>query len=1323
MGTDMEEIDRSFAEFVVKQGLASREQVDECAEAVRKAVEFGAAASLPGTLVGKGYISRKQADALLAKIRSAESKVTSIGGYELIETLGRGAMGVVYKARQVSMDRIVAIKVLKTSLSRNKVFVERFFREARTAAKLNHPHIVRAIDAGFDKGYHFFVMEFVDGATVGDRLSQGPFPEAEALKIAHEVAKALAHAQDHGIVHRDIKPENIMLTSGGGAKLADLGLAKSFHADSSITVDGSTLGTPHYMSPEQARGEAELDTRSDIYSLGATLFHMVTGSPPFSGETPAVVISNLVAGPVPMARALRPGLSMAVNRLIRRMMAKAPYARYQNADQLLSSIESAMLGETPKAAPSAIGGVTAGVADESRPARKQTTVRLVLGGAAAALALTVVIWLATRSPEPTPPPPPPASPTAGARAALAEAMRYVAQYPDDSEGAIERLQAVASTYPGTDSASRARKQLQDLRRKSEQAMAAVFAGLRARCDQLARDDRYGQALAHIEAFAAERASDQAATEAARLKTEIEAQAVQRYAQLTEKADAALAENDYAEARAILAPAADFGIDELKEKARQKLAHIESMEKHAEQWAEWNAIKTRAAKEAKAGRYDQAIKQIETALDLPLPEIAALVADQTRIIRNARAAGESAAVTSYVAAFDEQVKPLLATRAYAQAQQALEELSQRDDMKLAAEQFQNSRADIARLVAFRRRTEGQAVALKPGQNIMVSGKQVQFTSYKNGMLRYTAGQAESGVRLARLPGKEILALLGPGSLATDESRLQAALFLLYDKDADPLRARKLLEPVKGRPEAQRYRKMIGEAALGHHFESDEREAKAAFAELAKTTLHSAERATRLLAEFRAKYGHTRFFNQHLDDMAASKASRAALDEAAVWAKTLTTWQGHSYMYVQKAVSWYDAKELCEALGGHLLTISSQAEQAFIGEAFGAGPARPPHIWLGATDARQEGRWEWVTGEEWRFTSWLRGEPNNSWENEHWAIMSAHNVGIRWNDARDTSLIQFVCEWEISPVRISRSMLNKLGALGAPPPRDQAAEYKKRLAKRISQQGRMIPLGYLMVGILNQLEIPYQWDKSARLLDRAGLAGLPFKANLRNVPAAAALKRILDPLKLDYTIGSGGLSLRLRADGTKVAGRAKQRGKSLFDGKTLGGWQVHEGVGTGKAFVQGGYIILDAGEGPTIIEWTGDIPANNYEVELDAMRLDGINAFSNIAFPVGESLCALIVGGWGDVVGIETLDGKLANENETTVKVPFKRRQWYHIRLRVRESRIQAWIDDEKLIDLPAGGRDLSQHVLYFNKLPRFGLYTWHTKSAIRNITFRRLEPGG
>ena len=293
-------------------------------------------------------------DAVMARINGGDAVPERQGGpkkldgYELLGKLGRGGMGVVYKARQISVDRIVAVKILPQRLSRNEVYLERFFREARSAAKMNHSNIVQAFDAGFDRGYHYFVMEYIDGPTVADRLvSDGALSEREALTITRGVVAALVHAEQYGIVHRDIKPENIMLTSSGVVKVTDLGLAKSTVADNSITLEGHTIGTPYYMSPEQARGEKHLDTRSDIYSLGATLFRMVTGTVPFGGETPAVVLAKRLTEPTPSPQERRPGLSNAISSLILRMMAKDANRRTCSARELLADIDTILAGKTP----------------------------------------------------------------------------------------------------------------------------------------------------------------------------------------------------------------------------------------------------------------------------------------------------------------------------------------------------------------------------------------------------------------------------------------------------------------------------------------------------------------------------------------------------------------------------------------------------------------------------------------------------------------------------------------------------------------------------------------------------------------------------------------------------------------------------------------------------------------------------------------------------------------------------------------------------------------------------------------------------------------
>jgi serine/threonine-protein kinase len=190
----------------------------------------------------------------------SEAKQSRIGGYELLATLGKGGMGVVFKARQVSMDRVVALKVLPPHLAENEAFVQRFLREARSAAKLNHPNVVQGIDVGQAEGHYYFAMEFVDGSTVKEMIKQqGRLDEKTALNIVGAVARALEHAHEHGIIHRDIKPDNIMVTRKGEVKLADLGLARTTEKPDTMTIEGTALGTPYYMAPEQVRAQADID--------------------------------------------------------------------------------------------------------------------------------------------------------------------------------------------------------------------------------------------------------------------------------------------------------------------------------------------------------------------------------------------------------------------------------------------------------------------------------------------------------------------------------------------------------------------------------------------------------------------------------------------------------------------------------------------------------------------------------------------------------------------------------------------------------------------------------------------------------------------------------------------------------------------------------------------------------------------------------------------------------------------------------------------------------------------------------------------------------
>lgn len=304
-----------------------------------------------------------------------------IGDFEILGKIGQGGMGAVFKARQQSLDRIVALKVLPPGIAKDKTFIERFVREARASARLSHPNVVIGIDVGQDAatGLWYFAMELVEGPTVKQLLRQkGRLPEDQALKIAREIAGALECARQNGIIHRDVKPDNILLDATGTAKLADLGLARRSNDDAHLTQSGTAMGTPHYMAPEQVRGEIDqLDTRADLYALGATLFHLVTGRTPFQGETSAVIMAKHLSEPPPVASRVCPDVSSGCARLIEKLMQKDKSQRFQTPVELIDQIDRLL--ETPVTSRSQTtgprvplkGGGTTGSLDSVRARRKQ----------------------------------------------------------------------------------------------------------------------------------------------------------------------------------------------------------------------------------------------------------------------------------------------------------------------------------------------------------------------------------------------------------------------------------------------------------------------------------------------------------------------------------------------------------------------------------------------------------------------------------------------------------------------------------------------------------------------------------------------------------------------------------------------------------------------------------------------------------------------------------------------------------------------------------------------------------------------------------------
>ena len=389
--------------WVVEKGLATSEEVQQCRETLGQGSDPGNR-SLSATLISRGFVTAGQVSRLKERIEAAHPG-QQIPGYELLGRLGAGAMATVFKARQLSLDRAVAIKVLPHRLSENPDYVVRFYKEGKAAAKLNHPNIVQAIDVGEAGGYHYFVMEYVEGETVYDELARGGlFAEQQALDIVVQIAEALRHAAERGFIHRDVKPKNIMMTPGGVAKLADMGLAREASDEATAQREkGRAFGTPYYISPEQIRGKTDVDFRADVYSLGATFYHMVTGRVPFDGETPAAVMHKHLKEPLVPPDHLNEDLSAGVGEIIEVMMAKSPRRRYASMEDLLVDLKAVRGGEAPPQARDMIASeVLSGLTGEvdaiieptlMEPARvamstSQMTLLILLG---AALALSVLL--------------------------------------------------------------------------------------------------------------------------------------------------------------------------------------------------------------------------------------------------------------------------------------------------------------------------------------------------------------------------------------------------------------------------------------------------------------------------------------------------------------------------------------------------------------------------------------------------------------------------------------------------------------------------------------------------------------------------------------------------------------------------------------------------------------------------------------------------------------------------------------------------------------------------------------------------------------------
>jgi serine/threonine protein kinase len=342
-------VDKKVAEVLVREGFVSEEAVTVLIEKQENLNADGQFVTLAQLAIDEGHVEKETLQSFFRKPGGRE-----LGGFKIDVKIGEGGMGAVFRAFQISMNRYVALKVLTGGQSRDGQFIKRFYREAHAAARMTHPNIVSAIDVGEDKGQHYFAMELIEGISLRDLMRErGTLTVDYCLHVARQVTLGLQHAQEHNIIHRDIKPDNILLTRNGDtreeyfgdkddiAKIVDLGIAKFEDENQTmLTVEGQSMGTPHYLSPEQARGDEDVDFRTDVYSLGATLYHMATDQTPYTATNPLLLAMAHVNRELPDPATHVADLSPAFCKLIHKMMAKNRDERPKSYDELLKDFEN-----------------------------------------------------------------------------------------------------------------------------------------------------------------------------------------------------------------------------------------------------------------------------------------------------------------------------------------------------------------------------------------------------------------------------------------------------------------------------------------------------------------------------------------------------------------------------------------------------------------------------------------------------------------------------------------------------------------------------------------------------------------------------------------------------------------------------------------------------------------------------------------------------------------------------------------------------------------------------------------------------------------------
>jgi serine/threonine-protein kinase len=1254
--------DHSLAELSLEQQEAVAAHVDGC-DACRekwgldqqsRVLHTAAKALRPSKDIAASVMARIDQEAPPAdKAESEANGPKRLGGFELLGRLGKGGMGTVLKARQVSMDRLVALKILPKKLAENEQFVQRFLREARSAARLRHPHIVQAHDVGRVEGYYFFAMEYVDGKTLEAIVrEEGPLEQGRALAVMKQVCSALAAAHKAGIVHRDIKPSNIMVDRDGEARVTDFGLAKRTEGDVAVTADGHVLGTPAYVAPEMTKGE-EAEPRSDLYSLGATIFHALAGRPPFEGRNFSEVLVRQATELPPPLVSLAPHVDRRLCYIIDRLLRKNPEARPSSAAALLDDLEG--LGalqavKTPVGAPQAVDG--AGRAEaramireaptlemtEAQRLEREAAVRahvrhgraqgqrtpLVVLGAIVALLAVIGLIVAITGPQ--------------------ETTRSVPDR-DDKQGVDTRK----GTVTFDDSAAQ--------RARAEKALEAAIAALRSQCDTLVAKDQFGKAIEQADAFAEEHAADRGAGEAASLKDEILETAEARYAEVAGAADAAIKAKDSAKARNALEPVASFGIAELAEKARTKLAEIDSREKEAALWTKWDGAKARAAWLAATGKFDEAIAALQGMRGLALDGIADRIADEVDSIEDARRKAREAALAAYARESD-KVWGFFRERKYPAAGKLLVTLAVRPEFKAAAEHLHADLQATGHLKVFWAAVE-RGIATRRG-SVSIRGAVGNINAVDKGVITIRTVRGESVTRsVYDLDAKQALGYAARALKDDESSRLAEAVFRIAENE-DPVRAETLLAAAGDPPGLEFYRDRLAALTLG----AAELAAREAWRTIkaqgqAKLTEKRAGQLLASIAAFETAHGKTKTGQAVQGDLAALRTR--ALEVSIPWTplfdgKTLEGWR-----IVEEA-----SFEQHGRVGVEAGTI-----------VLGQGPK--------ATGIARVGDF-----------------PRVDYEVKLEAMLEAGD---------DTLCNVFFpvgrqeCVFSIGGWGLSVTGLTALDGRGA-----DDNETGRRM--------RIVPQRWYRVQLRVTEAKVQAWIDDEMTVDLVtvgrtlgepnhgplrpfGLCNWRTRCRLRNVRMRRVKSEATPPVPAGEWVSL--------FDGESLEGWAAVKD---FPGRGAGGTaRVEDGCIALQSGVEFAGVVLQRQFPDT--DYEIELEAQRVVGNGDLLAITFPIGAARCSFVVG--------GSENRMTGLQVIDGRLLGFGpDGARRHSCQNGRWYRIGLRVTSGRIQAWVDGEQVVDFAAAGRRLSVYPTWRGLRP-LGLTASKGTARLRSIRFRRIEP--